>query len=70
MRKVKIAKVIDGMDQPAIAKPVHSMISPQKFAPETYSKSPPYGILYPVSPGLRRLRSRSSAVLVVARQWS
>lgn len=33
------------IDQLAMAKPVHSTISPKKFAPETYSNMPPRGIL-------------------------
>ena len=34
----------------ANANPHHSSISAAKFAPDTNSKSPPRGILYPVSP--------------------
>ena len=51
--------------KPAIANPLHSTISPKKFAPETYSNIPPYGILYPVSPGFLKLRRMSSASVLM-----
>ena len=35
--------------QHAIANPLHSRISPRKFAPETYSNAPPLGILKPAA---------------------
>jgi hypothetical protein len=50
----KKAKTAAGGLQEAMAKPIHSMISAKKLGAVTYSKNPPTGILYPVSPGLRK----------------
>ena len=43
LQKVKKEKAAAIPDQLAMAKPVHSTISPKKFAPETYSNIPPVG---------------------------
>lgn len=50
----KRAKIAAGALQEARAKPAHSMISPRKLAAVTQLNNPPTGILYPVSPGLRK----------------
>ena len=39
------ANVAAGQLEQAIAKPVHSTISPKKFAPEMYLNNPLFGIL-------------------------
>ena len=41
LQKVKSAKAKAGRDEHARAKPNHSMISPKKLAPDTYSNIPP-----------------------------
>ena len=41
LQQVKIANATAGSVRQAMANPIHSMISPRKFAPETYSNMPP-----------------------------
>lgn len=41
LQAVNKAKETAGNVEQAIAKPTHSIVSPKKFAPDTYLKSPP-----------------------------